>query len=151
MLFPQREHVLGALQRAAAGVKDLDRPRFQFVRSALFKGTYEDNERRLVRGLLKPGDRVLEIGTGIGLVSLVCAKICGAGNVLSYEANPQLERIIRKNYELNGLTPNLRMRAVTTDGRSVSFFRPTISSRHPSPNERALPKKCPWKATVSTT
>ena len=95
----------------------------KFVRSALFKGTYEDNERRLVRGLLKPGDRVLEIGTGIGLVSLVCAKICGAENVLSYEANPQLERIIRKNYELNGLTPNLRMRAITTDGRPVSFFR----------------------------
>jgi len=94
-----------------------------FVRLALFRGTYEDNERRLVRGLLRPGDRVLEIGTGVGMVSLVCAKICGADNVLSYEANPQLERIIRKNYELNGLTPNLRMRAVTTDGRPISFFR----------------------------
>lgn len=95
----------------------------RFVRSALFKETYESHERRLVRNLLKRGDRVLEIGTGIGLVSLLCAKICGPDKVLSYEANRFLEPIIRKNYALNGLTPNLQMRAITTDGQPVSLFR----------------------------
>lgn len=95
----------------------------RFVRSSLFKGTYESHERTLARALLRPGDRVLEIGTGIGVVSLLSASICGEGNVLSYEANPRLEEIIRKNYALNGLTPNLRMRAITTDGQPVTFFR----------------------------
>jgi FkbM family methyltransferase len=95
----------------------------RFVRSALFKGTYESHERELVRQLLRRGDRVLEIGTGIGVVSLLCAKICGVENVLSYEANPVLESVIRKNYGLNELTPNLRMRAITVDGEPITFFR----------------------------
>jgi FkbM family methyltransferase len=95
----------------------------RFVRSALLKGTYEGPERELTSRLLQPGDRVLEIGTGIGLVSSLCARICGPGNVLSYEANPLLERVIRGNYALNGLTPNLRMRAITVDGQPVTFYR----------------------------
>ena len=93
------------------------------VRSALFKGTYESHERKIVRRFLKPEHRVLEIGTGIGLVSLVCARICGAEKVLSYEANLRLEPIIRSNYALNGLTPNLHMRAITVDGNPITFFR----------------------------
>jgi FkbM family methyltransferase len=95
----------------------------RFVRSALFKESYETHERRLVCNLLKPEDRVLEIGAGIGVVSLVCARICGADRVLSYEANPLMERLIRKNYALNGWSPALRMRAVTSDGRPVSLYR----------------------------
>lgn len=93
------------------------------VRVALFKETYEDYERQLIREYLEPGDRVLEIGTGIGFVSLLCASICSPDNVLSYEANPLLEPVIRKNYALNGMQPNLRMRAITPDGRPVAFFR----------------------------
>jgi FkbM family methyltransferase len=93
------------------------------VRTALFKESYESHERRLVRDVLTPGDRVLEIGTGIGVVSLTCASICGPDRVLSYEANPLLEPIIRRNYALNGWTPMLRMRAVTTDGQPVALHR----------------------------
>lgn len=95
----------------------------RFVRSLLFKETYEAHERELVKKLLGPGDRVLEIGTGIGFVSILCARLCGEGNVRSHEANPTLEAIIRKNYDLNGLTPNLHMRAITLDGRPICFFR----------------------------
>lgn len=95
----------------------------RFVRSALFKETYESHERQLVRGLLAPNDQVLEIGTGIGFVSLLCARLCGPQNVVSYEANPLLEQVIRNNYALNGMTPNLRMRAITTDGEPIAFFR----------------------------
>lgn len=93
------------------------------VRSALFKEFYEDHERALVRQFLKPGGRVLEIGAGIGFVSILCARIAGEGNVRSYEANLRLEPIIRRNYALNGLKPDLRMRAITVDGEPISFFR----------------------------
>jgi FkbM family methyltransferase len=93
------------------------------VRTGLFKGSYEDHERKLARRLLKPGDRVLEIGAGIGFVSLLCRKICSAGNVRSYEANPLLEPIIRRNYALNSMEPDLRMRAITLDGAPITFFR----------------------------
>ena len=93
------------------------------VRSMLFKGTYEAHECDLVERVVRSGDRVLEIGAGIGLVSLVATRLCGEGHVFSYEANPDLEPVIRKNYRLNGWTPDLTMRAVTSDGRDLPFFR----------------------------
>jgi FkbM family methyltransferase len=92
------------------------------LRDGLFKGTYEQPERELVRAALTPNDRVLEIGGGIGFVSLLCAKICGPQNVLTYEANPAMAKVIQHNYELNALTPNLRSRAITAKGGDITFF-----------------------------
>ncbi|MBF9033457.1 FkbM family methyltransferase [Rhodobacterales bacterium HKCCE2091] len=91
------------------------------VRNLIFKRTYEDAERDLLRRCLRPGDRVLEIGGGIGVVGLVAARIAGAGRVTSYEANPGLEPILRANYALNPVTPELRMKAVTADGAPATF------------------------------
>lgn len=93
------------------------------VRSALFKETYEVHERRLVRQIVRPGDRVLEIGAGIGVVASLAARLCGPGNLVSYEANSKLEPIIRGNFALNGVEPRLVMRAVNLDGRPVTFNR----------------------------
>ncbi len=107
------------------GVKVItDRKRIPpFIQKLLFRRQYEDQERALVVKHLRPGDRVLEIGCGIGLVSLVATRVCGEGNVFSYEANPQMEEIIRENYRLNGWEPNLTMKAVTADGRRLKFFQ----------------------------
>ncbi|WP_158275509.1 FkbM family methyltransferase [Maritimibacter sp. 55A14] len=93
------------------------------VRNYLFKGTYELGERLLVKEIVKPGSRVLEIGTGIGFISLLCTRIAGEGNVLSFEANPALRRVIEENYALNGVRPRLEMKAVTTDGKPIRFFQ----------------------------
>lgn len=93
------------------------------VRSSLFKGTYEEFERELVEKVVRPGDHVLEIGTGIGLVSLLATRLAGVGNVLSYEANPALEPIITANYRRNGWEPNLRMKAVTVEGGPLTFYQ----------------------------
>lgn len=105
--------------KVRCGPDDLPRA----VRSLLFQGTYEAAERELLPGALRPGDRVLEVGTGIGLVSLVCTSIVGEGNVLSYEANPAMAAVIRANYVLNGWTPDLREKAVTVDGTPITFFQ----------------------------
>lgn len=93
------------------------------VVTALVKGSYEAPERVLVAKAIRPGDRVVEIGTGMGVVSLLCNRLAGAGNVLSFEANAALEPAIRANFALNGMTPRLRLKAVTTDGGPISFFR----------------------------
>ena len=91
--------------------------------TALLKGGYELAERDLARAAIRSGDRVLEIGAGIGVVSLVCARLVGAGQVTSYEANTSLEPMIRENFALNGLFPRLILKAVTTEGGSVEFFK----------------------------
>lgn len=92
------------------------------VRGHIFKGTYEAVEAELVQEVVAPGNRVLEVGTGIGFVSILCAKIAGEGNVTSYEANPAMGDVIRKNYAENGLQPDLRMQAVTVNGSPIQFF-----------------------------
>ena len=93
------------------------------VQAALFKGSYEERELHLLKRILRPGHRVLDIGAGIGLTSLLATRIVGEGRVLSYEANPAMRRVIEANFRLNGLTPNLRMKAVTADSRNVAFFQ----------------------------
>ena len=114
-----------------AGVRmEVDRERLPpDVVRALYKERYEDREAALVRNMIEPGDRVLEMGAGIGFITLLCAKRCGAENVLSYEANPHNEPLIRRNFELNGLRPQLRIRAVsvTSDEREL-FVDPNILS-----------------------
>jgi FkbM family methyltransferase len=93
------------------------------VREDLFRNTYEDTERKLLLQVLQPGMKVVEIGAGIGFIGLLASRIVGDSNVWSYEANPSLEPIIRGNYDLNGLTPTLTMKAVTRDGSPITFFR----------------------------
>lgn len=92
------------------------------VRNGIYKGDYEAGERRLLPRAVQPGDRVLEIGAGIGLISLLCRRLAALGPVASYEANPRMAEIIRRNFALNGLEPDLTMKAVTVDGAPLRFF-----------------------------
>lgn len=105
--------------KLASGEGDLPRT----VRNVLYKGSYEAAERELLKRVVEPGSKVLEIGCGIGFVSLLCTRLAGEGNVRSYEANPTLEPIIRRNYALNGFEPDLVMKAVTPDGGTITFHR----------------------------
>jgi tRNA A58 N-methylase Trm61 len=43
------------------------------LRRAIVRGEYEKNELEIVRRTLEPGDRVLECGAGIGLLSTYCS------------------------------------------------------------------------------
>lgn len=88
----------------------------------LYGGAYETSECDFVERTVGAEDRVLELGAGIGLVGLIATRLCGEDNVMTCEANPDLESLIRKNYDLNGWRPNLLMKAVTSDGRDVEFF-----------------------------
>ena len=88
----------------------------------LMNKTYESSERELLKATIRPGDRVLEIGGCLGVIGLLAARLIGEQNVVSYEANPALERDIRANYALNGIYPKLVMKAVTAEGRETVDF-----------------------------
>src|SRR3954464_13648071 len=61
------------------------------VEMALSKGRTQRDELQLLGTLLSPGDTVLNIGAGLGLVSAYCAKRIGSDRVFAYEADPDLD------------------------------------------------------------
>lgn len=72
----------------------------------LLSGGYEAAELQLVRSLVGPGDRVLELGGAIGFIGLFCRKVLRADDVVSVEPNAQTLAQLRRNYRLNGIEPN---------------------------------------------
>jgi len=74
----------------------------QPILHALQAGAYELAERRILHSALRPEDRVLEIGTAVGVLSMTAASIVGPENVATYEANPQILDDARKNFGSNG-------------------------------------------------
>lgn len=77
------------------------------VQRAFHYSCYERPELEMLKTHLAADDVVLELGTGVGLLSIYCAKQIGSNRVFSFEANPQLEKHIKKNYEFNHVCPHL--------------------------------------------
>lgn len=65
---------------------------------------YETGECKALKELLQPGDRVLELGAGVGLLSTVAALCAGVESVVTVEANPEIIPLIRETHRLNGAT-----------------------------------------------
>lgn len=72
------------------------------IAAKLASGGYEADEARAAAMRLRPGQRVLELGAGIGYIASICARITGPQNVTSVEANPGMLPVIRANLERNG-------------------------------------------------
>jgi len=54
----------------------------------------------LLEQFLKPGDRVLDLGTGSGILAIAAAKL-GAASLLATDQDPLAVKIARQNMELN--------------------------------------------------
>ena len=95
------------------------------IEQSLRKGRYEAGEARALRAAIRPGDRVLELGGGIGLLSTVAATVNGVGAVMTVEADPALIPLIAETHRLNGVAGvAIRAAAVTRGGDArVGFFR----------------------------
>ncbi|MGN6343308.1 MAG: FkbM family methyltransferase [Candidatus Nitrosocosmicus sp.] len=65
---------------------------------------FEKDEIEFLKSNLKPGDIFVDIGSNVGLFSLVASKIVGTkGLVYSFEPTPQTFTRLEKNIALNGL------------------------------------------------
>lgn len=92
------------------------------VLRALADQTYEAPEAHIVRHAIDGDDVVLELGTGLGYLSALCASLIGSDRVHTYEANPALAPVIERNHRLNGVAPS-RHTVMLADGEgSVAFY-----------------------------
>jgi FkbM family methyltransferase len=71
------------------------------ISKMLEKGWYEVEEFRAIKAHLCGSDIVLELGSGVGYLAVICAQIVGAKNVTTVEANPALLPVIKNNLSNN--------------------------------------------------
>ncbi|PZO65980.1 MAG: hypothetical protein DI498_07805 [Paracoccus denitrificans] len=110
------------------------------VRMRLSDGRFERYERGLLQRHLRPGDRVLDAGAGLGLVSIVAARVVGPTAVMAVEANPDLIRTLKRNLRLNvgqGVTViNAAVGGDAQDGHDTTlhvhaaFWSASVNARH---------------------
>ncbi|MCU0908049.1 MAG: FkbM family methyltransferase [Rhodobacteraceae bacterium] len=74
------------------------------TRRNLRAGTYEAKETAAVLATVTPGDRVLELGAGIGYMSALMARHIGPAAITCVEANPRLIPYIARVHALSGVT-----------------------------------------------
>jgi len=83
---------------------------------AVLSDMYELPERRIAAASINQGDRVLEIGGGIGVVGVQAALACGNDPCpVIYEANLALIPTIKKTMELNSVTAEVIWGAVVAN------------------------------------
>ncbi|WP_286829326.1 MULTISPECIES: FkbM family methyltransferase [Kordiimonas] len=80
---------------------DKDAVSMPILRSML-QGWYEAVELTLMKKVLTPGDRIVEVGGGIGITAMKAADIIGAENIFSFELNPYLIEWSADNFKRNG-------------------------------------------------
>ena len=95
------------------------------ARRALREGRYESKEAEAALKLVRPGDRVLELGAGLGFMSTLLAMMRQGVRVDSFEANPTLIPVIRATHALNAVADRVTVHHALLAGRSgppVSFY-----------------------------
>lgn len=112
------------------------------IRETLFDNTYERDEMRQMRAELRPNDRLLELGGGMGVVACAASRMLPSGSVLSFEANPAMVQIARDHFALNG-AQQVEMRSGILDhvvGSQRFFVAPDFwaSSLLPQPDWKAI-------------
>ena len=91
---------------------------------ALSNGTYEAKEARWVFKSIRPHDRVLELGTGIGILTSLIAGIDGV-RVWAFEPSPSSVRLARRVIEANNLDNVMLSQGILAAGppRDLVFYR----------------------------
>lgn len=101
-------------------------------------GNYEGGECAAARKWVRAGDRVLELGAGVGLVGSAIANIEGVERIVSIEANAGLMELIGETHRINGIdTVEMRNGVVAKDAAPETpfYIRPHFwaSSMDPDP------------------
>lgn len=119
----------------------------------LYADRHEAKERHIIEQRLRPDDIVLELGSGMGIVTISCCQIAGSERVHTFEANPKMEATLRRNFALNGVTPHLQMAMISSAEGTDQFHvsdKFLLSSRYESATRISSAKvECTTVPTVS--
>jgi ribosomal protein L11 methyltransferase len=77
----------------------------------------------LLEASLRPGDRVLDVGTGSGILAIAAA-LLGAGTVLAVESDAEAEENARDNIQRNGVTERVEFRRALVDADFLTASAP---------------------------
>lgn len=72
------------------------------LEQALVSGRYENTEADALLRHLRPGDRFLDLGAGLGFLCCLAARVLGAQAVTGVEAGPETAALARANLDRNG-------------------------------------------------
>jgi FkbM family methyltransferase len=115
------------------------------IRRAMLEGRFEAEEASQIPHIVRPGDRVLEIGAGIGFISTLLARQRRVSRVVAVEANPHLLGYMARLHTRNRVRKVRRINAVLSNAPAASatfYLRRDfwMGSLMPAPN--------PYVATV---
>lgn len=121
------------------------------IRRAILNGRFETEEARRVPEIVEPGDRVIEIGAGIGFISTLLSREAGVAGVLAVEANPYLLDYMASLHRRNEAVGVRRMNVVLSnaehDGEATFYLRRDfwMGSLIPGPNPYVATVQVPTK------
>lgn len=93
------------------------------IYSAIIENRFEQEEASELATIVEPGDRVLEIGAGIGFISTLLDRLPDVAHVVAVEANPDLLPFMETLHSLNRVTKVKRKnRVLTNDPCSAKTF-----------------------------
>ncbi len=85
------------------------------IENAIIAGAFEAEEALELPHIVEPGDRVLEIGAGIGFISTLLDRHSSVDKVIAVEANPNLMGYMERLHHVNGVKKVERRNAVLTN------------------------------------
>jgi FkbM family methyltransferase len=116
----------------------LDRRVSSRMVAAILSGDHTPQERRLIGRALDAEDVVMELGGGIGMVAIFCAKRIGSERVFTYEANPALASLMRENFALNDVSPRAEFSMLgPREGTADFYVAKNFASSSTLPGTRA--------------
>jgi ubiquinone/menaquinone biosynthesis C-methylase UbiE len=97
-----------------------------FVLTCPLRRLIEDPDETL-RGLVKPGQRVLEIGPGNGFYSQIIAATVGVqGRLIAVDAQPQMLKMLSRRLQRLGLSDRLETRLARSPGLGLDDLGNTM-------------------------
>lgn len=94
------------------------------IRAAMLAGQFEAEESAQIPHIVRGGDRVLEIGAGIGFISTLLAREPRVSAVVAVEANPHLLDYMGRLHASNHVAKVRRLNAVLTNAtaETATFY-----------------------------